>query len=193
MKTNRSRITLVGALLCAAWATATAETFSHTPPEDQLRAMERLQHWVGVWQGGGWGMSGPGQRHEFEITETVIDKIAGSVLLIEGHGVVSPDGGNELTIHQSLGMLSYDPQQGRYNLRSHDLSGGVRDAEFEVDDDVMRWGFRDEQSGALLRFEITIDGNTWHETGQVSPNNDENWYPMLDMTLHRQEPADATE
>ncbi|MDZ7790882.1 MAG: hypothetical protein U5L08_10400 [Xanthomonadales bacterium] len=89
---------------------------------------------------------------------------------------------------------AYDVAAQRYTFQTHDLSGRANEVELEMDEDgLMNWAFRDEDSGALLRFEIHIAGDTWHETGEVSPDGGENWYPMLDMTLTRQRRPDVEE
>lgn len=172
---------------------AVADNRMHSPSAEQVQAMSRLHHWIGLWHGGGWAMSGPDRRHDTRVTERVSGKLAGSVLTLEGRGTTTTAEGREYLSHNAFGVVSYDPQARRYNLRTYDMSGHVGDHELVVEEDgLMRWGFEEPESGALLRFEIRIDGDTWHEIGHVSPDGGENWYPMLDMTLHRNDDRQAT-
>lgn len=178
---------IITALLIVAPITALASETVPSPPEDQVQAMSRLHHWIGQWHGEGWTSTGPGQRRSFRITETVAAKIASTVLFVEGRGTTTTDDGDKLVTHDAVGLLSWDSEQKRYNFRTHDLRGRARDATLELDrNGRMQWGFRDEDSNALLRFEIHIEDDTWHQTGRISPNDGENWYPMLEMTLQRQ-------
>lgn len=194
MKNNFLINTLVAVLLGIGSLAALAEGAASPVIEEQRHAMNRLHHWIGLWQGEGWGMTGPGQRESFRITETVTAKLDGTVFLIEGRGNRTTDDGDEIVTHDAVGLLSWNAKQNGYNFRTHDLRGQARDATLELDQDGrMRWGFRDEASGALLRFEIHIEDDTWQQTGRISPDNGENWYPMLEMTLHRQAATSANE
>jgi hypothetical protein len=156
------------------------------PSPAQIQAIDRVRHWVGDWAGSGWSMSPDRQRHDFEIVERVELRLGGSVLLIEGRGVMEPEAGVRTTSHESLAILSFDVETNRYNWRTYDLRGSVRDPDFIVEPDSFRWSFRDEESGVLLRFKIVIQGDSWHETGEVSPDEGENWYRILEMNLTRQ-------
>lgn len=156
------------------------------PSSAQIQAIEQVSHWVGEWSGSGWSMSPDRQRQNFEIVERVEARLGNSVLVIEGKGESETDNGARKTTHESLAILSFDGDTNSYNWRTYDLRGSVRDPEFIVEPDSFRWGFRDEESGVLLRFVITIQDDTWYETGEVSPDDGENWYQILEMTLQRQ-------
>lgn len=184
----------IAALLVVASLAAAAGDADPAAPAEQLQAMSRLQPWVGLWQGSGWAMTGPGQRESFEITERITARLDGSVLLVEGRSTSTGDDGLEVVTHEALGVVYYDSTAQRYNFQTHDLRGRANEVELKVDQDgVMRWAFQDEASGSQLRFEIRIEGDTWHETGRVSPDGGDNWYPMLDMTLNRQTATDEEE
>ena len=75
---------------------------------------------------------------------------------------------------------------GRYRFRTYDLRGGVIDTELRLVDGGMEWGLRNEERKADLRFTIRLDGDRWHEVGEVSVDGGETWYQMLEMTLERQ-------
>ncbi|HSH28001.1 MAG TPA: hypothetical protein VK972_09600 [Wenzhouxiangella sp.] len=184
----------IAAMLAITSLTAAASGSNPALPKQQLDAMSRLHHWSGTWQGDGWAMTGPGQRQTFEITEQVTKKLGGTVVLVEGRGTSTAPDGTEIVTHEALGVVYYDTASGGYNFQTHDRRGRANEVELEIDEDgIMRWAFRDDHSGSLLRFEIEISGDTWHETGQVSPDGGDNWYPMLEMTLKRQQAGTRTE
>lgn len=162
-----------------------AEREVAAPSPAQVKALERVAHWAGEWSGSGWSMRPDRQRELFDIEETVSLRLGGSVLLVEGRGTSTTGDVPGDTSHESLAVLSFDTGAARYNWRTYDLRGHVRDPEFVVDDDAFRWGFRDEDAGVLLRFTIVIQGDTWHEVGEVSPDEGENWYQILEMNLTR--------
>ena len=174
---------MVGVLLQPP-ATASAQIVR--PPASQVEAMKKLGEWVGEWKGAGWAAAGLGERTEFTITESVQPKIQGSILLVEGLGKGQSSTGEEVVVHQALGVLSYDDPTGRYRFRTYDLRGGVIDTELRLVDGGMEWGFRNEERKADLRFTIRLDGDRWHEVGEVSVDGGETWYQMLEMTLERQ-------
>jgi len=186
--------TCIAALLVVASLATAAGDSDPAPPTDRLHAMSRLHHWVGLWQGSGWAMTGPQQRESFTITERVTERLGGSVLLVEGRGTSTDGDGLEIVTHEALGVVYYDSAAQRYNFQTHDLRGRANEVELEVDPDgVIRWAFQDKPSGSQLQFEIRIEGDTWHETGLVSPAGSDNWYPMLEMTLKRKAATDEKE
>lgn len=167
--------------------TQTEPTGSHeaSPPPGQIEAIKQVSHWVGEWSGSGWSMTPDRKRQDFDIFERVSLRLGGSVLLVEGKGEMESDDGARETTHESLAILSFDENTSRYNWRTYDLRGNVLDPDFLVDPNSFRWNFRDEESGVHLRFVITVKDNKWHETGEVSPDNGENWYKILEMNLER--------
>lgn len=164
--------------------TATQNAQMEKPSQEQIGAIEQVSHWIGEWSGTGWSMSPDRQRQQFEIFESVAPRLNGSVLLVEGKGISDDE---ERTVsHESLAILSFDSDSSRYKWRTYDLRGTVRDPEFVVESDAFRWGFRDEDTGMLLKFTIVVDGDTWYESGEVSPDQGENWYKIMEMNLARQ-------
>ena len=181
------RVILTLALAAAAFVPEIALAQATSPPAAQLEAMSRLAHWVGEWEGSGWAMTGRDQRAEFTTHESVKPRIQGSVLLVEGIGKSRSAGGTEAVTHEALGTISFDPSTGQYRFRTYDLSGTPRDEEFRLTDTGAVWGFRVEERNADLRFTITIEGDTWHEIGEVSLDGGTRWFRILDMTLTRAE------
>lgn len=153
----------------------------------QREAMKRLDGWVGQWQGSGWILDGPSRtRQEFTITETVQSKLGGRTLLVEGVGRgKDPKTGAEIDTHNTLAVLSYDEQAKTYRFRTHEARGRALDAEARPIQGGLEWGFRDETTGATIRFTIHLDGNRWHEVGEATRDG-KTWHKFLEMTLQRQ-------
>lgn len=84
------------AVLAACMILAGARAQAQMPDGSASRAaMQRLSFMVGRWRGDSWMQRGPGQRDTPAMTETVELKVEGTVLLIEGIGVVPAAGGGE--------------------------------------------------------------------------------------------------
>ena len=173
--------------LLAAEAQQPAAERPQDPAAVQLEAMKKLTPWVGQWRGSGWILTWPSRtRQEFTITETVQSKLGGRVLLVEGLGRgKDPASGAEVDTHVTLAVLSYDEKSQTYRFRTHEASGRALDAEAKPTDGGLEWGFRDEASGATIRFTIRLDGNRWHEVGEASRDG-KTWHKFLEMTLERQ-------
>lgn len=157
---------------------------------EQREAMARLDPWIGEWEGRGWAISRGGGRSEFTIHESVEPKLGGIALLIQGRGTSKhPETGEEFVSHDALAVLTRDPDADRYVFRHYSADGHAGEAELVPVEGGWRWGFTVPQSGTRVRFTIEIDGDldggTWHETGEVSTDGGESWFPMLDMTLRR--------
>jgi len=176
-------------LLLSAIATAAGQTpreQAPTPPPAQVEAMQKLAVWAGDWKGTGWASTGPGQRHEFTITERVQPKVGGSILLIEGLGTRKNEkGAGEVVVHDALAVLSYDQQAKRYRWRAHDIRGQALDVEPQLIEGGLQWGFRNEQGGVSIRFTIHIAEKRWHEIGEVTRDG-KTWQKFLEMNLERQ-------
>jgi hypothetical protein len=156
-----------------------------TPPAAQVKAMKKLDGWVGTWKGSGWASSGRDRRHDFTIVEKVQRKVGGSVLLVEGRGTRKAEKGREVVVHEALAVVSYDDKARRYRWQAHDLRGQAIDVEPKVADGGIVWGFRSAEGGVTVRFTIKFAGKRWHEVGEASTDG-KTWTRFLEMTLERQ-------
>ena len=158
------------------------------PLEDaspRLAAMKKLDHWVGTWKGSGWAFNETGQRFDFAITESVQRKVAGTVLLLDGKGVRKNDKGEEITTHDGLVVISYDEKAHRYHWHGHDVGREPVSAELKMINGSMQWDLHTANNGPTIRFTIKIEGNRWHETGEVSLDG-KAWNKFMEVTLERQ-------
>jgi hypothetical protein len=115
-------------------------------------------------------------------------RLDGLVLLIQGEGRSrDPATGREVTSHNALGVVSFDMETGRFRFRHYTMDGrsGTDDIHALEGGGVV-WMMEDEKRGGLVRFEIDIDGDTWHEVGQFSRDDGDSWVTFLEMTLTRQ-------
>jgi len=164
--------------------------------------MRRVDFLEGRWQGEGWIDLGPGRRERFAQTEVVESRLGGAALLIEGQGVQprppgsgaagagDEEAGEPVVIHQALAVLTYDAAGQRYAVRAYLSDGRAVDAEAQVVDGALVWGFRPDPSGpARVRYTIRLsDAGEWAETGDVSLDG-QTWRPFFEMTLRRAAPA----
>lgn len=155
------------------------------PAPAQIEEMKRLQFLVGQWQGTGWNEFVPGQRGTAMVTETVQSKLDGTVLLLEGLGKAKIGGkGEEVVVHNALGVLSYDPQAKQYRLRSYLSDGRSVDAAAKFVGDAFEWGFEIPRMGTI-RYNIKLtDKGEWFETGEMSQDG-KTWRKIHEMTLRR--------
>ena len=156
-------------------------------PTASLEQMKKLDFLIGQWAGEGWTEYAPGQRHTFQSTETVENKLGGVALLIEGFHT-----SNKVVTHHALALLSYDEQAGRYSFRSQLANG--RGGNFEgtlAEEGVFEWGMQTPQG--TIRYTITLnDAGQWYEIGEMSQDG-ETWRQFFEMTLDRVEAGDSSE
>ena len=174
---NRTLLTnlLLGTMLCL----LPASMLGQTPGSSQREAIKKLDFLVGQWKGDAWIQLGPGERHTAVQTESVQTKLNGVLLLIEGLGKE-----RGVTVHDALAVVSYDEGKGQYRIRAYRSDGTSVDAEAEVTQGGLQWGFDDPRAGTI-RFTIKLtDSGQWHEIGESSRDG-KTWYKFLEMNLHR--------
>lgn len=57
--------------------------------------------------------------------------------------------------------------------------------ELATTDTTFIWGF--EVEGGEVRYTSIVEGDSWHEVGEFSPDGGKTWLPTLEMTLKRVE------
>lgn len=157
---------------------------AQTPSPPKAAEMKRLDFLVGQWQGEGWIVLGPNQRHTFRQTENVERKVGGTVLLIEGLGKSADAGNTGAVIHSAFAVLSYDQDAKVFRMRAFRGDGSSVDAEAEVSENMLVWGFRDPRAGNI-RFTIRLnEKGQWFEIGEMSRDG-RTWLKFFEMTLNR--------
>lgn len=154
------------------------------PPSTE--EMKKLDFMVGRWEGEGWMMVGPGQRHTAKVVETGQRKLEGNVLMIEGVGKATVEG-KERVVHNALGLITYDRQAKVFRMRAYRGNGQHVDAEVKVNGRQIEWGFPEPRLGQV-RYITTIkpDGE-WFEFGEFSRDEGKTWVKFMEMTLAKKE------
>ena len=138
----------------------------------------------GDWQGAGWIQLGPGQRSEFNQTETVRRKLGGNLLTIEGLGL---DKANpQRTIHNAFATVAFEAASNTFRMRAYRADGAYTDALATpaASGQGFVWGF-DYPGPGKVRFTIGLDAKgQWHEVGEFSRDGTQ-WVQNFEMTLHR--------
>ena len=169
--------------LAMAVAAVTTAQNPFMPSEETLTAMEKISFLTGVWTGEGWVQMGP-QKHTFSQTENIVSKVNGTVIQIDGLG---RDIGNpERVIHQAFAVISYDTEQQKYLMKAFRADGAQIDGVTRlVNDHTFQWGFSNPVVGEI-KFTISVQNNTWTETGEMSRDGGKTWLKYLEMILKRE-------
>ena len=117
-------------LLLALLIVSTNLAFAQYIDSLQVNEMKKVQWLTGKWEGEGWMMYGPEEKHTFSQTETVTSKLNGLLLAIEGLGTV----GESKIIHNAFAVLSFDSENQRFVMRAHKADGAFTEADALVDD-----------------------------------------------------------
>lgn len=148
-----------------------------------LDAMARVRFLLGRWEGEGRMRMGPGEPKPTQVTEHVYEKVGGRVIVLEGHGTTpGAEGAPPVTVHQAFGVLAWDPDAGEYLLRAFRGDGRFVDADVEVGDERLVWGF--DTPNGRIRYTVTLDdAGRWHEVGEIDRGGA--WTGFFEMTLSR--------
>ena len=148
----------------------------------QVNEMKKVQWLAGKWEGEGWMMFGPEEKHTFSQTETVTSKLNGILLAIEGLGTVE----ESKIIHNAFAVLSYESENQRFVMRAHKADGAFTEADAKVDENGdFIWGFNHPYAGEM---KFTIRQNNkgqWYEMGEISSDNGNTWFQNFEMLLNK--------
>ena len=149
--------------------------------------MEKIEWFVGHWEGEGWIMTPERTRETFKQTETIQWKLDKTVLMVEGRGLAADEeSGQQRVIHDALALISYNPQTKNYSFKSHLFTGQKGDYFGRVTEDGAFVWILDSMPGRLIKYTIRInEKEQWHEIGEIQIG--ETWYPFFEMTLDRKE------
>jgi hypothetical protein len=169
MRSFRTIIALV--MLCAVASSPPAASAQGQPDSAALLAaqrdaMNRIAYMDGVWRGPASTILPSGQRADVTQTERIGPFLTGSVKVIEGRGY-NPDG----TVgFNAFGIISYQPGQQTYTLRSYAL-GYSGDFPLTLTADGYIWNV---PAGPMtIRYTATIRNGTWREVGdRIVPGKD---------------------
>ena len=136
---------------------------------------------VGQWKGSGW-MEQAGKRTDFSGAETIQSKLNGLALLVEGK-FNTQVGGKDVTVHETLAVLSSDERSKTFRFRTYLASGITGDQEAKLIDGGWQWGF--QFPGGTIRYTIKVnEKDQWFEIGEMSQDG-ATWRKFFEMTLQR--------
>jgi hypothetical protein len=154
----------------------------YQPKKETIDALQKVSFLTGSWKGIGWIQMGP-QKHTFNQTESIISKVNGTIVQIEGLGrdEKTPD----IIIHQALAILSYDNQNGKYLMKAFRGDGGQIDADAQLlDDHTFQWGFSHPTTGEI-KYTITVLNNKWTEIGEMSRDGGKTYLKYMEIVLEK--------
>lgn len=187
MKLRASRAVLCLSLSLAGVASARAQH----PPAPDPGPMQKLAFLHGRWEGEGRLMRGPQAPPQVvSVVEQVQTRVGGHVLLLEGRGTIpGRDGGEPVTVHDALGVVTYDAARESFQMRAF-RAGQFTDSDVEVGEDRLVWHMEIPEQGRV-RYTLTIDEQgRWHELGEMQRGG-ESWFPFFEMNLTRTADAAA--
>jgi hypothetical protein len=151
------------------------------PPPQLQTAMLRLAPMEGNWKGEGWIQIGQ-NRHNFIQEEVISLKANKTVVEVEGLGKDKISGE---TVHQAFAVISFDADNGAYQMMAVRADGKVLNPTIAYNDaGNLEWGFN-VQNGGKVKFTIEIRNGAWKESGMFSMDGTK-WMPFLEMELKKQ-------
>ena len=134
---------------------------------------------AGKWRGEGWIEVPRVGRVPFTSEETVLEKLGGSALLIEG---LHHDAKTGAVVHHALGVLSWDVGAKEYRMATAlDFGrGGYCPGRLEGN----RFSWNLDRPGMKQRYVIAVEGDRWVESGERSPDG-ASWEAFFHMELKR--------
>lgn len=168
-----------------------AQTKAETPTESRLNeqksALKKLDFLTGTWRGNGWVMTGANKRDAFTIEETAQFKLDGLIWQVEGLGKAKDAATNEeKTVHNALGLISYDPVQKIYQWKTYTFQGYGIETTAEIGDKRFVWKMQNPQVGGTVRFTITLtETGNWLEIGEMTPDEGKTWFKFFEMQLQK--------
>lgn len=158
-----------------------------TPSADRsvvVEKMKALSFLVGEWEGTGSMQMGPGPRLNAKASEVAQYRLSGHAMLIEGLGTAkTSEGGTEQTVHEAIGLITWDTQANRYVMHAMTARAGHVEPVIEVGDKTVVWSF--DTGHGKVRYTITIDDKgQWVEVGEFSQDG-KTWNKFFEMTLKK--------
>lgn len=154
-------------------------------PTPQRQAMQKLDYMEGTWRGEGWIDIG-GQRLTFRGSETVQWKLGGLVLLVEGDFYGLPPGAKEeVPVHTTLGVISYDPAAQSYPFRTWLATGSSGSRDLVLAERGWSWEIGGPQEPRRVRYKMEITpAGEWLEVGERTGDG-ATWTQFFEMKLRK--------
>ena len=173
----KKTFTFIAALLAVTGSLAQAD------PAAQRAAMEKISWLAGQWDGSSTSRGREGETRSAS-TESVRLAAGGTALLIQGrHYRLLPDGGRGEVVHDTAGLINFDPASGKYRFTTQlqNGQGGVFDGTMQGN--TFSWRLPLPQ--AHVRYDIARnERGQWSEAGFYCRDGAE-CQQIFSMTLDR--------
>ena len=147
---------------------------------------ESVRWLIGSWKGDGWFQTGRDKRFEFYQEETVISKLSGTIITIEGLGISKQSSTeNPIVIHNAFAVLSEDKRSGKFLMRAYTKEGKYIEADAKIENGKLIWGFDHPQAGKVRYTLWQDDEYQWQEIGEFSRDEGKTWHQNFGMTLKK--------
>jgi hypothetical protein len=115
-------------------------------------------------------------------SERIEADMNGILLVIHGAGHATADRAGS-PIFNAFGVISYDDARQLYEFRVYnDGRAATAEARF-LDDGRLQWVMN--FAPVIIRYTITLEGDSWREVGEMSRDNGASWTQTIDMSLTR--------
>src|SRR5690242_12508423 len=95
--------------------------------------MKKLDFLIGEWKGEAMIQMGPGKPNYAVQTETVVPKLGGKALLIEGMGFRKKDDGTlGEVVHDALAIITWDEKKNTYRFSAYTAQYGSLETTIDV-------------------------------------------------------------
>jgi hypothetical protein len=169
-------------MACAIGLVATSACAQASSPLDPNLANAAFL--LGKWEGAGWIEFVPGRRSEFRQFESISAKLGGGAIVIEGLGTRKGADGADTVTHEAIGILTYDANQKKPQMRDYRSGGQFVDADVRLEPNKLTWQFQLQGIG-MTRYTIVLDHKgQWLEIGEMSKDGSE-WRKFFETTLVR--------
>jgi hypothetical protein len=151
---------------------------------DAPNPMAPFGSWEGTWKGEGWFRFGPGEPARVDSLETIELLLGGEAVLVRG---LHHAQGTDRKVHDAVALLSWDETAGEYLFRTQVAGRGPGDFRGRMEDGKFVWGgpTGGDGPGGEMRYVIDIQGDRWHEIGEMSIDGGETWMQFFEMNLER--------
>jgi len=172
------------AILALAAGLVLAAPAAADPYMDPARAAARAEmgklKLAGQWKGEGWIDVPRRGRVPFVSEETVVERLGGSAMLIEG---LHRDPRTNAIVHHALGLLSWDAGAKEYKMATALDFGRGGYFPGKLEGNRFTWTL-DRPGGPRSRYVITVEGDRWVEVGERSADG-ATWEVFFHMELTR--------
>ncbi len=151
----------------------------------QTEAMNKLDWFIGEWQGEAWTKMGPANPDTVIMVEKIKKSLNGTIILVEGVGREKTSMGEPgKVVHNAFAVISYDEKAQKFRWQAWRVLGGYfNESEPIITQDGFSWSIKTPRG--IMRYTLKLtDKGEWHEVGEYSRDGEE-WQKFFNMLLSR--------